>query len=131
MQIHELQPKKRSTRKRVGRGGKRGTYSGKGNKGQMARSGNNKEPIIRGLIKKYHKLRGYRFNPDNKGLKVAVNISVIEKYFDDGDTVSPKTLIEKGIVGKIKNRTPEVKIIGGKLNKKLKFENIKFSQSVK
>jgi len=130
MQIHELQPKQKSSRKRVGRGGKRGTYSGKGNKGQMARSGNNREPIIRGLIKKYHKLRGYRFNP-SKGIKIAVSVNIIDKHFKDGEVVSPKTLLEKRIISRIKNRTPEVKIIGGKLNKKVKIENCKLSKSVK
>ena len=40
MQIHQLKPSKiKKQRKRIGRGGKRGTYSGKGIKGQMSRSG--------------------------------------------------------------------------------------------
>lgn len=62
MQLHELKPKhKRKKRKRVGRGGKRGTYSGRGIKGQKARAGRRLKPVIRELIKRYPKLRGYKF----------------------------------------------------------------------
>ena len=47
MQIHELKPKhKTKGRMRVGRGGKKGTYSGRGNKGQSARAGRKMVPII-------------------------------------------------------------------------------------
>lgn len=62
MQLHQLKPNnKKRKAKRVGRGGKRGTYSGKGMKGQKSRSGRKFEPIVRGLIKRYPKLRGYKF----------------------------------------------------------------------
>lgn len=62
MQLHELRPKHKIKKaKRIGRGGKRGTYSGRGMKGQKSRAGARFEPIIRGLIKRYPKLRGYRF----------------------------------------------------------------------
>ncbi len=61
MQLHELKPKhKLKRKKRVGRGGKKGTYSGKGIKGQSSRSGRKMVPIIRELIKRYPKLRGYK-----------------------------------------------------------------------
>ena len=74
MQLHELRPKhKIKKRKRIGRGGKRGTYSGRGMKGQKSRAGARFEPIIRGLIKRYPKLRGYKFKPKtvtkNKNVK--------------------------------------------------------------
>ncbi len=40
MQIHQLKLKsKKKNKKRIGRGGKRGTYCGRGTKGQKARSG--------------------------------------------------------------------------------------------
>ena len=55
MQIHQVKPKTRlKTKKRVGRGGKKGTYSGRGVKGQKARAGHKLAPAIRGIIKKYH-----------------------------------------------------------------------------
>ncbi len=63
MQLNDLKPtNKLKKSKRVGRGGKKGTYSGKGMKGQKSRAGRKLEPPIRGLIKRYHKLRGYKFN---------------------------------------------------------------------
>lgn len=67
MQLHQLRPiHKKKPRKRVGRGGKRGTYSGRGVKGQKSRSGARLQPVIRELIKRYPKLRGYRFKPLKK-----------------------------------------------------------------
>lgn len=62
MQLHEIRPlHKGKKRKRVGRGGKRGTYSGRGQKGQKSRAGRRLEPVIREIIKRYPKLRGYKF----------------------------------------------------------------------
>ena len=68
--MHELKPEHKNKKsKRIGRGGKRGTYSGRGVKGQKSRAGRKFQPIIRELIKKYPKLKGYRQNPKNKKLK--------------------------------------------------------------
>ncbi|MFH0987396.1 MAG: hypothetical protein V1841_00670 [Patescibacteria group bacterium] len=65
MQLHQIQPLHRGkTKRRVGRGGKRGIYSGRGGKGQTARSGHKVRPDIRDLIKKIPKLRGYRFRQE-------------------------------------------------------------------
>jgi len=62
MQLHQIQPlNKRKSKRRVGRGGKRGTYCGRGMKGQKARTGAKVRPEIRDLIKKIPKIRGYRF----------------------------------------------------------------------
>ena len=62
MQLHQIQPlNKRKSKRRVGRGGKRGTYCGRGMKGQRARAGAKVRPEIRDLIKKIPKIRGYRF----------------------------------------------------------------------
>jgi len=132
MQIHQIKPKTKSkARKRVGRGGKRGTYSGKGLKGQKSRSGKTSFPVIREFIKKYPKLKGYRFNPisDNKAV---VNIGVLDKFFKQGSTVSPKTLLENKLIRRIKGRVPKVKILGkGELTKKLIFEGCEMSKSAK
>ncbi|MDP3883151.1 MAG: 50S ribosomal protein L15 [Candidatus Staskawiczbacteria bacterium] len=132
MQIHELRPTHKSKgKKRVGRGGKKGTYSGKGMKGQKSRAGRKMVPIIRELIKKYPKLRGYRsFALTNHS--VVVNIDVLEGAFKDGDVINPANLIESGVSRKIKGKMPVVKILGnGKLTKKLTIENCKVSKSAK
>jgi len=103
MQIHELKVKAKKTRKRIGRGGKRGTYSGRGMKGQKARSGGNVDPLFEGgrttLIEKLKKVRGFKAITPKKNV---VNLDTIEKKFKSGDTVSTKTLLEARIIQKSK-----------------------------
>jgi len=131
MQLHELKPKhKTKDKRRIGRGGKKGTYSGRGNKGQSSRAGRKMVPIIRELIKRYPKLKGYRrFVLDN--YSTVVNLDVLEKS-KDGDVINPENLIKNGIIRRIKGKAPEVKILGsGKLTKKITVENCKVSKSAK
>lgn len=120
MQLHELRPKqKRKSAKRVGRGGKRGTYSGRGMKGQKSRAGNRPAPVVRELIKRYPKLKGYRRVKRQRKPQV-VSLAVIEKRFSKAEVISPKTLIEKGLVKQQKSSAPKVKIVGlGKLKNAL------------
>lgn len=132
MQLHELKPiHKRKKRKRVGRGGKRGTYSGAGMKGQKSRSGGRMKPSIRIFIKRYPKMRGYRFNP--KSLKPAVvNLDTLEKEFKSGDVVTPQVLLEKRLIRKIKGKRPLVKILGkGKITKTFTIEGCLVSKVAK
>lgn len=132
MQLHQLKPRhKLKKRKRVGRGGKRGTYSGKGIKGQRARAGRKFAPVIRELIKRYPKLRGYRVQ--NQGKEVAViNIKDLDKNFKDSEIVDPETLIEKKLIRRIKGKIPKVKILGkGEITKKLVIEGCELSKSAK
>lgn len=132
MQVHQLKPIHISKRhKIVGRGGKKGTYSGRGIKGQSARAGRKMVPIIRELIKRYPKLRGYRtfVMPDNFAI---VNLDVLDKYFEDGDTVNSENLFKKEIIRHINGKLPKVKILGkGKLSKKIMVENCKVSKTAK
>ena len=132
MQLHELKPiHKKKRRKRVGRGGKRGTYSGRGIKGQSARSGRRMKPAIRSLIKRYPKLRGYRFGPQT--IKPAVvNLEALEKKFKTGDKINPEILLKQRLIRKIKGRIPAVKILGkGKLTKSLTIEGCAISKTAK
>lgn len=132
MQLHELKPKhKTKGKKRVGRGGKKGTYSGKGNKGQSSRAGRKMVPIIRELIKRYPKLKGYRsFALDD--YSVVLNLDVLEKNTKNGDVINPDNLIKTRIIRMIKGKTPKVKILGnGKLTKQLVIENCKVSKTAK
>lgn len=132
MQINELQRKhKNKGKKRVGRGGKKGTYSGKGLKGQASRAGRKMVPIIRELIKRYPKLKGYRtFRFENE--YTVVNLDALEKNCKDGEIINAENLVKKGIIANIKGKMPKVKILGtGKLTKKLVFENCKASESAK
>ena len=88
-------------------------------------------PIIRELIKRYPKLKGYRaFSIDNDF--AVVNIGVLESTSKDGDIINPENLIKKGIVSRMKGRNPKIKILGtGKLTKKLVIENCKTSKTAK
>lgn len=132
MQLHELKPKhKLKPKRRIGRGGKRGTYSGRGIKGQKSRAGHKIRPEIRDSIKKIPKKRGYRFKSIKKKPQI-VNLKDLEKHFSVGEKVTPEILLEKGLIGKVKGRMPEVKILGkGKLTKKLTIEGCEMSESVK
>ena len=132
MQLHELKPvHQRKKRKRVGRGGKRGTYSGKGIKGQKARAGKKLQPIIRQLIKRYPKKRGYRF----KGFKPKpeiVNVGLLEKKFPKKAKINPEILLKHRLVRRIEGRVPKVKILGkGKITKALIIENCSLSEKAK
>jgi len=132
MQLHQLKPRHKSRKKkRVGRGGKRGTYSGKGIKGQKSRAGRKFAPIIRELIKRYPKLRGYRVQ--NQGKEVAViNIGDLDKNFKDSEIVDPEVLIDKRLIRRIKGKIPKVKILGkGEITKKLVIEGCELSKSAK
>ncbi len=137
MQLHQLNPRNRFKRKkRIGRGGKRGTFSGRGVKGQKARAGRNFAPIIREVIKRYPKLRGYRFNAEKE--VAVVNVGVLEKKFKkptvhaQGEKITPQVLLEKRLVRRIKGRTPKVKILGeGKLTKALTIEGCDVSRAAK
>lgn len=129
MQLHQVKPiHKPKKKKRIGRGGKRGTYSGRGIKGQKSRAGRKIRPEIRDFIKKIPKKRGYKFKAKPK--PQIVNLQDLEKHFQNGEIVSPETLFKKGLIGKVKKEG--VKILGkGKLTKKLEFKNCKISKSVK
>jgi len=132
MQIHQLKPKNKPKRsKRVGRGGKRGTYSGRGIKGQKARAGRKLQPPMRELIKKYPKLVGYRQNPNFKSERI-VNLNDLAKKFSQGEKITPEILFKKGLIRKVKGKLPMVKILGkGKqIKADFVFARVKFSQTI-
>ena len=74
------------TARQVGRGGTRGKQSGRGGKGQTARSGNKRRPEMRDIIKKLPKLRGYRFKsisvdkPVIVSKEVAIVLGKVESF---------------------------------------------------
>ncbi len=123
MQTHTLKRvHKNKTSQQVGRGGTRGKTSGRGTKGQNARSGRKKRPELRDIIKKLPKLRG-RGKNSNVGIQtkpIALNIGAISKAFSANDTVTTKTLLERGLITSYKGRVPQVKILSnGEVDKVL------------
>jgi len=132
MQLHDLKKEyKQKGKKRVGRGGKRGTTAGHGTKGQKSRAGHKIRPAIRDLIIKLPKRRGFKF----KSIKIqpqTVNMGDIEKNFKAGEIITPKNLITKKLIRREKGKMPKVKILGGgKFSKKFVFKNCGFSKSLK
>lgn len=128
MQLHQLKPAHPQKKpKRIGRGGKKGTYCGRGVKGQKARAGRKLKPIIREILKKYPKLRGYQFKA-KKEVEI-VNLETLEKKFKAGEVVEPKTLLERKIIKKKAGKIPKVKILGrGEITKPLIIKNCLFSK---
>lgn len=129
MQIHDITKSKIVKKsKRIGRGGKRGGYSGKGIKGQRSRAGKKLRPHLRDVIKKIPKRRGYR----NQAFRIkpqAVNLRLLDEKIQDGATVSPAFLVESGILKKNKGKIPKVKILGtGDIKKKITVSNCKISK---
>ena len=138
MQVHNLSKSGNKKAKRIGRGGKRGSFSGRGIKGQKSRSGRRIRPQIRDIIKKMHKRRGYGRNRAqsvnaNKAKIAVVNLREIDKKFKDGDKITPKELVVARLVKMQGDKMPKIKILGdGKLTKKLVFDkNFLMSKSAK
>ena len=130
MQFHQLtRNSTNKTARRIGRGGKRGTYSGRGIKGLGARAGGKLRPEERDIIKRIPKLRGYRF-PSFRAQAVVVNLDAIERRFGEGEVVNPASLVAKGLVETRKGRMPKIKILArGEIEKKLIFKDVQFSRA--
>ncbi|MBI4435039.1 50S ribosomal protein L15 [Candidatus Uhrbacteria bacterium] len=98
--LHTIQPQKGSTKgkKRIGRGlGSKGTYSGRGVKGQSARSGVSglQKLGIRQVMLATPKARGFKSNRPNAQV---VNVGDLSKQFAAGAKVSPAILEKKGLI---------------------------------
>ena len=138
MQTNNLVRKTKTKKvKLVGRGGKRGKTSGRGTKGQWAHGSHGVRPELRDVIKKFPKLRGHgknRARTVNSGVvpTTIVNLLKLESVFKDGETVSVKTLLAKGLVKKVAGQNPKVKILShGDIKKKLSFVGVAFSKETK
>ena len=134
MQVNTLKlNSKKKKRKTVGRGGKKGTYCGKGNKGQKARSGAHVDPLFEGgrstLIDHMKKKKGFK---SRETKATVLSLDQIEKEFKDGETVNVESLVKTKLLGKVIKRE-KIKILGvGKFSKKLSFsKDILLSKSAK
>ena len=131
MQLHDIKSSvNNKTKKRVGRGGKHGTYSGRGIKGQKARAGRKLRPEWRDVLKRIPKRRGYKFKAEQKFL--VFNLGFLNTLFKENEVVSYDSLLKKDLAIKIGRGRPMIKILGeGELNKKLSFKGLKMSASAK
>ncbi len=131
MKLHELMQNAgaKQTRKRVGRGmgSGLGKTSGKGEKGQKARSGVSIPATFEGgQLPLYRRLPKRGFSNAQFKIKYAtINVSDLNK-FEDGTVVTPELLRETGLV---KNQLDGIKVLGnGTLEKKLTIKANKFSK---
>lgn len=137
MQMNTLARKTPNTKHvQVGRGGKRGKTAGRGTKGQNARGNTRKRPELRDIIKKIPKKRGYGKNRAKSNYEkpevFAVNVALLESVFESGATVSPVTLLEKGILKSTRLPKAGVKVLAtGELTKKLHISGCAVSASAK
>ena len=118
--------------KRLGRGASSGTgkTSGKGQKGQNARSGGGVRPGFEGgqlpLFRRLPK-RGFS-NAMFKKEYAVINVSDLNR-FEDGMEITPELLFEMGI---IKKQLSGIKVLGnGEIAKKLTVRAHKFSDIAK
>ncbi|HUY62548.1 MAG TPA: uL15 family ribosomal protein [Candidatus Paceibacterota bacterium] len=138
MQLHTLTPRTKNRKNPpVGRGGKRGKTSGRGGKGQTARAGHKIRPEVRDLIKKLPKRRGHGKNRSRTIRRervsyAPVNLAALEAAYQAGETVSPASLLAKGLVRRAGGRLPAVKLLGaGPVSKALIVERCAFSASAR
>jgi large subunit ribosomal protein L15 len=134
LKLSELKPHKGSTKRRkvVGRGvgSGHGTFSGRGAKGQRARSGSSIPVGFEGgrmpLHRQIPKQRGFKSrNPK----AVVLNLDDLNEKFQNGETVNPKILLNKGLV---KSAHDEIKVLGvGEIKKALTFEKVLVSAPAK
>ena len=131
-QLNDIKRKNKNTPKsnQVGRGnGSKVTYSGRGSKGQLSRSGGNLNPTFEGgqlrLVKKLPHMRGFTniFKKDYVGL----NLKDLLEHFNE-DSIKISDFKEKGI---IKNKQM-IKILGdGEITKAINIEVNSISSSAK
>ncbi|OVE82560.1 50S ribosomal protein L15 [bacterium M21] len=134
MKLHSLsRTTKRKARKRVGRGNGNnwGRTCGRGEKGQMSRSGATHRPCFEGgqipLIRRLPK-RGFT-NPNHKYFTL-VNVRSLEDNFENGEDVNVDVLAAKHMI--THKLGAGLKILGsGELTKKLNVTACAFSESAK
>ena len=130
LSLHTLTPNAstKKSRKRIGRGGKRGTYSGRGLKGQKARSGSSglKRKGMRQLVERTHKLRGFKsIHPK----PATVSLGVLNKVFKDGDKVTPQSIFKHHLV---ESTRAGIKILSnGEIKIKITVSGCSLSQTAK
>ena len=133
MQLNDLRPApgSKKSRKRIGRGNSSGygTTAGRGQNGQLSRSGGGKGAGFEGgqqpLAMRLPKLPGFR--NINRVEYAPVNVSRLDGLFADDEVVDAETLVAKGV---IKSALTPVKVLGdGEITKKLTVRVDKVSAS--
>lgn len=135
MRMHDLTPAPNSAKpsKRLGRGigSGKGKTSGKGHKGQWARSGGGVRPGFEGgQMPLFRRIPKRGFNNHFRKEYVVVNISALEA-FDANTEITLELLLEKGIVNDIKGNAGLKVLADGNITKAMKVKAAKFSDTAK
>ena len=133
MRLNDIKsPPSNKSRKRVGRGdgSGHGTTSGRGTKGQLARSGGNTRPGFEGgqmpLQRRLPHLRGFKNN--KKVIFNVINTGMLSEFKEES-TVDQDALLKKGLI--MKKERP-LKVLGnGELNIKLTVKANGFSKTAR
>ena len=134
MELSNLRPAEGSKhsdnfRRGRGHGSGNGKTAGKGHKGQKARSGAPSPGFEGGQMALYRRIPKRGFTYRNTKEIVAINLSVLDKKFEDGATVDVEALIKAGIIDAAKDG---VKILGnGEITKKLTVKVNAYSEAAK
>lgn len=134
MKLYELSPapnsNKKAYRKGRGAGSGNGKTSGKGHKGQNARSGGGVRPGFEGgQMPLYRRLPKRGFTNVFSTKYAVVNIRDLEKRFEDNATIDTQAIINSGLVKKV---LAGIKLLGsGELSKKFNVTVAAFSKSAK
>ena len=136
MQLNQLKSDNKKSKKRIGRGIGSGTgkTSGKGHKGQKARSGVAIKGFEGGQMPIHRRLPKRGFKNIFRTEYVPINLGIIQKLIDD-KKISPakpldiETLLK---VGLLKKKNNYIKILAkGEFKSKLKFIGFNFSKNAK
>lgn len=134
MKLYELSPapnsNKKAYRKGRGAGSGNGKTSGKGHKGQNARSGGGVRPGFEGgQMPLYRRLPKRGFTNIFSTKYAVINIRDLEKRFEDNATIDTQAIINSGLVKKV---LAGIKLLGnGELSKKFNVTVAAFSKSAK
>ena len=136
LSLNNLQRPTKLKKKRIRRGrgnsSNRGTYSGRGQKGQRSRSGGKSGLKLLGFKVNLHqtpKIGGFKSKRERP---IIVNLNVLAKNFSAGDKITPQILEKKKIIKQQKGKNVKIKILGqGEIKKKLIIQNCQISATAR
>ena len=132
--LNNLRPAEGSThkKKRVGRGpgSGLGKTAGRGNKGQKSRSGySGKVGFEGGQMPLQRRLPKRGFTNIFKKQWIEVTLSTLEQSFEAGDSITPETMHERGVIAKGKR---DIVVLGtGELTKALTVSAHRFTKGAR
>ena len=134
-QLHQLQRANKNSKEkpRVGHGGKRGTYSGRGQSGQGQHAGRRTRPAIYDLMMRLPKLRGRGRNSFKSltGKPAVLNLKDLMKLKPEIKEVTVAVLLEAGLIKKstINKSSGKIKILNnGPISRKFTFVGMTLSK---